>query len=135
MLPLADMAMKVEKWMYPNRAADPTKETILPDSFHLIEHHWEGQRAENWYLDLLAVHPDSHGKGYGRELVQWGVDEARREGIPASVISAGGKEGFYGKFGFREVGRSNVGPLSGLVGGAILFTDVKTWDRAMSTLK
>lgn len=121
-LPVIELAMKVERWMFPNRAADPGKETILLDTFPMIEHHWNGERAENWYLDALAVHPDSQGKGYGRELVQWGVDEAKREGVCASAISADGKEAFYAKFGFMEVGRSNIGPLSGLVGGAILFT-------------
>jgi len=91
----------------------------------LIESHWSGPRAENWYLDFLAVHPDYQGKQHGRELVQWGVAEAAEEGVCASVISADGKEGFYGKFGYVEVGRSNVGPLADLQGGAIMFTDTQ----------
>jgi GNAT superfamily N-acetyltransferase len=108
----------------PNRAADPVQITILDRTFPHIEHYWSGSRTENWYLDLLAVHPDAQGKGCGRELVQWGIDQAKKDGVVASVISAKGKEGFYGKFGYVEVGRANVGPMSeaGIQGGAIMFT-------------
>jgi GNAT superfamily N-acetyltransferase len=119
------MLNNVERWMWPNRAADPTKATILQDSWPLISHYWEGSRKEGWYLDLCAVHPEFQGKGCGRELVEWGVDAAAREGVVASVISAAGKERFYGRFGFVEVGRSNVGTMSVLEGGAIMFNDVK----------
>ena len=52
---------------------------------------------------------------------------ADKENVYASVISADGKEGFYGKAGFLEVGRANIGPLqeSGIKGGAIMFREVK----------
>jgi GNAT superfamily N-acetyltransferase len=122
---LASVYTRLERWMCPNRAADPSKENVLEESKPLIEHHWSGSREESWYLDLLAVHPRHQGKMYGRELVQWGVDEAKRDGICASLISAIGKERFYGRFGFVEVGRANVGPLACIEGGAIMFNDVK----------
>jgi GNAT superfamily N-acetyltransferase len=124
--PLASLFVGVEHWMWPNRAADPSKANVLRDSFDLYSFNWSGPRKENWYLELLAVHPDYQGKGHGGELVQWGVGEAAREGVCASVISADGVEKLYAKFGFAEVGRSNVGPLSMLEGGAIMFNDVKT---------
>jgi predicted N-acetyltransferase YhbS len=111
--------------MWPNRAADPSKLTILQDCWPQISHYWEGPRKENWYLDFLAVHPDFQGRGFGRELVQWGVDVAAGEGVGASVISALGKERFYGRFGFVKVGMSNIGLMSCLEGGAIMFNDVK----------
>lgn len=123
--PLASLYAGIEKWIWPNRAADPAKANVLQEEWPLICHHWEGERKENWYLDLLAVHPASQGKMYGRELVQWGIDEAGKEGVPASLISAKGKERFYGRFGYVEVGRANVGPLAGIEGGAIMFNDAK----------
>ncbi|KAE9375094.1 putative GNAT family acetyltransferase [Stipitochalara longipes BDJ] len=122
---LASLYNKYEKWMWPNHAADPSKANVLDESKPLIEHHWSGAREQNWYLDLLAVHPEYQGKMYGRELVQWGIEEAKREGICASVIAAEGKDRFYGRFGFVEVGRANVGPLAGIEGGAIMFNDLK----------
>ncbi len=122
--PLASLYVGIECWMRPNRAADPSKANVLRDSFELCSFHWEGSRKENWYLELVAVHPEYQGRQHGQKLVQWGVDEAAREGVCASVISADRKEKFYEKLGFVEVGRSNVGPLSTLEGGAILFNDI-----------
>lgn len=71
------------------------------------------------------MHPDHQGYGFGRELVEWGINEANREGVCASVMSSDGKEAFYLKCGFEEiVGNATAGegnPLSGINGGAILF--------------
>lgn len=124
---MAALAVKASQWKWPNRAADPAQINILYETFPLCMHHWAGDRAENWYLDILAVHPNGQGKGVGRELVQWGVDEAKKEGVCASVIAAYEKERFYGKCGFKEVGRANVGPMkeAGIRGGAIMFTGVE----------
>ncbi|UNI19421.1 hypothetical protein JDV02_005605 [Purpureocillium takamizusanense] len=115
-------------YLRPNRAADPTKARILEESYPLFAHHWNGQRSQNWSLLMLAVHPRSQGLGVGRKLVQWGVDAADEENVHASVVSADGKEGFYAKFGFTEVGRANVGALrdNGIRGGAIMFRERRT---------
>jgi predicted N-acetyltransferase YhbS len=88
-------------------------------------HHWSGPRAENWYLDILAVHPDYQGQGFGKELVEWGIKEADKEGVCASVTSSEGNENFYLRAGFEEVvGNATEGqgnPLAGVKGGSILF--------------
>lgn len=55
--------------------------------------------------------------------MQWGKDRARRDGVCASLTAAEGKEGFYSKMGFEEVGRANVGPLEGADGGGVMFCD------------
>lgn len=115
----------VSTYIWPNRAADPTKTYILQESFPLFSHHWSGSRQQNWYLSTLATHPDFQGQGIGKELVKWGIDEADKENVCASVISSDGNEGFYGQSGFIEVGRANVGRLkeNGIKGGAIMFRD------------
>jgi len=123
---LASLYSEIEKWVWPNKAADPSMANVLEESKPFIEHHWSGAREQNWYLDLLAVHPASQGRMYGRELVQWGMNEAKSEGVCASVIAAKGRERFYGRFGFVEVGRANVGPLASIEGGAIMFNDVNS---------
>jgi predicted N-acetyltransferase YhbS len=78
-------------------------------------------------LDKLATHPNFQGQGIGKELVKWGLEEADKEKVCASVISSDGKEGFYGKLGFIEVGRANVGLLkeNGIKGGAVMFREMK----------
>jgi len=125
--PAAGLSVRVSKWMWPSRAADPAMANLLEETFPLIAHHWAGSRAENWYLDILGVHPDGQGKGCGKELVQWGLDAAAKEGVDASVIAAYKKDGFYEKCGFVKVGMANVGALgeAGIQGGTIMFTGIK----------
>ena len=119
--------VRASSYLWPNRAADPNKAHILEKTFPLFSDFWSGSREQNWYLDILATHPDFQGQGIGKELVQWGVEEADKENVYASVISSDGNEGFYRKTGFREVGRANVGLLreNGIKGGAIMFREVK----------
>lgn len=112
-------------YLWPNRAADPDKINILDETFPLFAHHWTEPRQQNWYLEFLCTHPGYQGQGLGKELVLWGVNRAKEDKICASVISAAGKEAFYGRYGFVEVGRANVGRLGacGIRGGAILFCE------------
>jgi GNAT superfamily N-acetyltransferase len=82
------------------------------------------------------VHPDYHGRGYGRKLVEQGLEVSRNDGtgnLPACVIAADGKEVFYQKCGFGNLvgwvsrtfddkGRDNPLRLNGVSGGAVLWT-------------
>jgi predicted N-acetyltransferase YhbS len=73
----------------------------------------------------LAVLPSAQNRGIGRALVQWGLTQAEKEGVSASVVAAEGKEMFYQRCGFDEmVGRSGEGegnPLGEVPGGEIYF--------------
>jgi hypothetical protein len=61
--------------------------------------------------------------------VAWGLDQARKEGISASVIVADGKEQFYQNRGFDRgpVGRGGEGgpenPAREVAGGLVFFMD------------
>lgn len=94
--------MKVHGWAWPNRASGPEVEDIIERAYPCFDHIWSGERAESWYLECLAVHPEFQGRGVGKELVQWGLEKAQAEGVCASVVSTLGKEGFYTKCGFDE---------------------------------
>jgi GNAT superfamily N-acetyltransferase len=112
----------------PNRAASPTLEPIIEQSYHYLDHIWTGPRAESWYLECLAVHPEYQSRGHGRALVSWGMDQAQKEGIACSVIAAEGKEKFYEKCGYDSgpVGRGGEGdgnPLREVEGGIVFFRD------------
>lgn len=109
--------------IWPNRAADPAKSNCFAEAFPFFAHHWSGHREESWFLDMLSVHPDHQLRGHGSALVEWGKEKARSECICASTTSAERKEEFYNKLGFIEVGRANVGPLSDVEGGTIMFCD------------
>ena len=119
----------LESFIYPNRALAPERENSLEDLDRFIGHHWTGTRGETWYLALIAVDPAHEKQGYGRQLVKYGFDRAREDGVGCSVISAAGKAPFYRACGFdNEVGRmSDEGgeenPVRELQGGVIHFWD------------
>jgi predicted N-acetyltransferase YhbS len=94
---------------------------------------WTGSRADCWDLHTLAVSPDHQNCGYGRQLVAWGLEQAEREKVAASVLSADKKEAFYQRCGYGPVvGRATDGVgnrLKGRVmGGAIMFRDFQLRD-------
>ncbi|ORY59963.1 acyl-CoA N-acyltransferase [Pseudomassariella vexata] len=100
--PLSCTAMGLHTLIWPNRASDPIDEDIVERAYPCFGDVWSGERAESWYLEYLALHPDFQGKGLGRMLVKWGLDRAEEEGICASVASTRGKDRFYQKVGFEE---------------------------------
>ncbi|KAI7091491.1 hypothetical protein KC356_g627 [Hortaea werneckii] len=116
-----------EEELPPNRAADPTKLDVLQRVGPFVDHKWSGERAETWYLGLLAVHPDYQGHGIGKQFVTWGFERAKADAVCVSVISALGKDGFYRTCGFDvDVGYATEGegnPLSGVPRGLIMFRD------------
>lgn len=115
--------MKVHARIWPNRAGDPNKIDLFERTAPFHQHLWSGDREESWYLEVLGVHPDYQGRGIGNNLVQWGLDQAERENICASVMSASGKDAFYQKCGFNvQDGRGGMGegdPMAELEGGNI----------------
>lgn len=131
--PLITFRNRVISTIWPNRAADTTQLGLETHMYPFIKHLWTGSRANCWDLHSLAVAPAYQNRGYGRQLVKWGLEQAEREGVAASVLSAEGKERFYQRCGFVDVvGRATDGvgnPLAGRVrGGAILFRDPEDED-------
>ncbi len=120
-----------EECLHPNRAIDHEHEKVLPEAYQHYRHHWTGSRADSWLLSLLGVDPVYSKRGYGRELVAWGFDRSREEGLSVSVVSVPGQERFYRACGFDvevgttndEGGQSNPMVAAGLESGAILFCD------------
>jgi GNAT superfamily N-acetyltransferase len=115
-----------------NRAMDVAKRTILEDSSPYFKHHWEGTtngipRAQNWYLQLCAIDPAYQKRGFGQELVAWGLDRAREENVHASVAASYKNEPFYLRCGFDEIvgncseGEENPLRIAKIKGGDILF--------------
>ena len=120
-----DQLHYVYNWLWPDKSADPVHVAAFNAATPLTTHHWSGAREESWMLDALCTDPQHERKGHGKALVNWGIDEAAKEGICNSVIAAWERDAFYARFGFVEVGRANIGPLAEVKGGAIMFRDVK----------
>ena len=91
---------QVEEYFLPDRAADPVRATILARAAPYSKHHWTGSRAEVWWLDVIAVDKAFEGQGIGRELVAWGFERAKQDGIGTSCIAAQGRDRFYIACGF-----------------------------------
>jgi hypothetical protein len=134
LLPIMNGLMKtwvrISSWIWPNRAADPSKMSLFKEAWPFIWHFWSGERERCWDLAVLAVHPAYRGQGVGRGLVKWGLDRAEEEGVAASVKMAPGKEEFYGLCGFEPVVVGNCGqgegnPMKEVEGGNIFFRDPK----------
>ena len=90
-------------------------------------------RQTRWSLEVLAIHPDYQGRGFGRELVHQGFERAKHDpegDLPVCVVAAEGKDPFYQKCGFGDVegymstagGSKNPLMKAGLRGGAVLWT-------------
>lgn len=60
-----------------------------------------GGRGRALMLGPLVVETEHAGKGYGKQLVADGLDQARRAGIEIVVLV--GNESYYGRFGFVPV--------------------------------
>ncbi|KAM3537451.1 hypothetical protein ARSEF1564_009628 [Beauveria bassiana] len=126
MKPLSATAMALHAYLWPNRAADPAREDAIERAYPCFgPAAWAGARAESWYLDVLAVHPERQGGGVGRRLVAWGLERAQRDGVVASVVSAWKMDGFYERCGFNEQhGNATSGkgnPIKGIEGGNMFW--------------
>ncbi|KAI0112714.1 acyl-CoA N-acyltransferase [Hypoxylon sp. NC0597] len=63
--------------------------------------------AEKPYIKLeyLAVHPENKGKGIATALVETGIRQAEKIGLPIFVMSYKAGRGVYERLGFKEVDR------------------------------
>ena len=103
-------------------------------------------RSNHWELCTLAVDRPHQRRGIGRELVGWGLERAKADGIPAVVIGAKDTEPFYQKCGFvhlvgyvstaeieddddcskvKRIDRTNPLKARGIGGGAVLWTELR----------
>ena len=66
-----------------------------------------------WFLDSIGVEPDRQGEGIGGALVEFGLDQARRDKVPAFLETGIARNvAYYERFGFRLVEEGDA-PLGG----------------------
>ena len=76
---------------------------------------WESQsendhsgEEEKWHLQELAVAPSFQRRGVGGMLIDWGLERAREENIPAMLESSQAGHKLYQKKGFQITGVLSV---------------------------
>ena len=66
-------------------------------------------KSSSMLVDQLYVRSAHHGTGIARELMDWGIDEARRRGAEALYLTVfidnHRARRFYDRYGFEDVGR------------------------------
>jgi ribosomal protein S18 acetylase RimI-like enzyme len=69
---------------------------------------------DHLYLDVIAVHPDAHGRGVGRRLLDFVDTHARALGLPEIRLYTNAmmweNRKIYPKFGYEVVERRVEGP-------------------------
>lgn len=65
-----------------------------------------GGKAGVLLLGPLAVEERYRGLGYGKQLIQQGLDNARSAGV--ALVLLVGDEPYYGAFGFKRVGLASI---------------------------
>ncbi|KAJ6445087.1 acetyltransferase [Purpureocillium lavendulum] len=110
--PAADLrqAMDLEA-MYPGDEAAQRYACQIDASLHrqriqVVKDKAEGGAAPPavMVLDICCVHPKFQGRGVGKALAKWGVDEARARGIEAVTEASVMGRRVYEKLGFRQEG-------------------------------
>ncbi|MCJ1441851.1 MAG: hypothetical protein MMC23_002343 [Stictis urceolatum] len=64
----------------------------------------EGTGNGHVWLQFLGVDPKFQRKGVGGLLMRWGMETARREGVPVGLTASPQGLSLYMKWGFEEVG-------------------------------
>ncbi|KPM46220.1 hypothetical protein AK830_g369 [Neonectria ditissima] len=121
--PIMSTLLTLHSRLFPIPSIDAHRLGIYDRVFRTLETqvlHSPRRRAA-WYLSSLGVDPAVQGRGVGDLLVRDGLRAADRAGVATWLVGLRGLESYYGRFGFVEVARANVGELQDWEGGAIMF--------------
>lgn len=79
----------------------PAALLFMVDNEHKLKDHWR-------VIKRVMVAPEAQGRGYGAAIMREAAEFGRRMGLAAlavTVRAGAGNEDFYGRLGYREVGR------------------------------
>jgi GNAT superfamily N-acetyltransferase len=65
--------------------------------------------GDAWSLEVLGVHPSAQRRGVGSRLVEYGLEQARRDGVGAFLLTSSSEVlPFYARFGFSVANELTV---------------------------
>ncbi|MGW5671604.1 N-acetyltransferase family protein [Micromonospora sp. NPDC003776] len=97
----ADITGGPDRLLVGYAGARPVAVLIFADNRFHLKNHWG-------ILKRVMVHPDTQGRGYGLDLMREAARRAPELGWSALHVTLRGGQGleeFYGRLGYREVGR------------------------------
>ncbi|VUC27680.1 unnamed protein product [Clonostachys rosea] len=119
--------LSLRDWLFPLRNLDKEAASTFVRVYEQVTPQYlnTDRRKNAYYLSTLAVEPKLQGSGLGTVLLKDGLRKVEEEdpNAPSWLVGVKGTEGFYGRLGFVEVGRMNVGELSQWGGGAIMIKE------------
>lgn len=59
--------------------------------------------TRHWYLDMMGVRRAYTGKGGAKQMIDWGIDKAKQDGVPCFTEATGQAKTYYERFGFKVV--------------------------------
>ena len=85
---LINRALDFKKWDEMSAMLGPLGEPVVP---------------EDWHALVLAVSPKYERRGVGRQLVDWGKERAREDGVPIMLEATPQGVPLYEKCGFQTI--------------------------------
>ena len=79
---------------------------------------------ERWHMRGIVVQETCRGMGVGTKLLEWGLSEAKKEGIPAAAetaISSGDASRIFRRLDFERISEVNPKILEKTMGTAMLW--------------
>ncbi|KAK4561286.1 hypothetical protein LTR86_004603 [Recurvomyces mirabilis] len=64
--------------------------------------------GSQWVLTTLATREPYRRKGAGGLILEWGLEQARKAGVPAFLEAAVGAKHLYESHGFKEIEKASI---------------------------
>lgn len=71
-------------------------------------HSQYGPKGRHWYVELVGVHPDAQGRGYGGQVMRALSRVADEVGMACYLECSGNNRAFYEKFGYKVMGKEKI---------------------------
>jgi len=99
------------------KADDELVNVFLQAMAKSVKEHWWDRRAgkliPHWRVQYMATAPDEQGKGYGTDLLMWGLRQADIDGVVTGVNASSVGMQLYGKYGFQVLSQVKFGNTVG----------------------
>ncbi|KAI9765909.1 MAG: hypothetical protein M1840_007050 [Geoglossum simile] len=87
----------------PRPDAPPARLSACDATLSAVTQQFDVGWPSRFQLELICTHRDYQRRGAGSTILQWGLHEAGRDGVPATVAASPMGEKLYVKYGFEYI--------------------------------